>query len=269
MMKQPSFPLKALILGLVLSVTLSACRTLGQVPYFQDADSLLPGPAPPVQALTLCEGDQISIVVHSREPELSKMFNLVAHAATGGSSRESFYTLNPEGQIHFPVLGALKIAGMSRAEVAAYLRQRLIAEDLLKDPVVIVEFRNLAYYVMGEVASPGRYPLDRDHLTLLEALAAAGDLTLEGRRTNVLLLRTRSGTQEVYRLNLNKLDNIYKSPAYYIRQNDLLYVQPTPKRALGASQNASYFANLMNWTSVLSFMASLFLLLRNLSPAKD
>lgn len=263
------FPLGALALGLALALTLPSCRAIKQVPYFQDVDSLLPVQVADVQNVTLRKGDQISIMVHSRDPELSKMFNLVQSASMGGSNRESFYTLNQDGEINFPVLGLLKVEGMSRAELAAYIRERLLTEDLLKDPVVIVEFRNLSYYVMGEVGQPGRHAIDRDHLTIIEALATAGDLGLDGRRTNVLLLRDNYGEQQAYRFNLNKLESIYNSPAYYIQQNDIIYVQPSAKATRAASQNAGYFANIMSWTSIVSFLLSMFLLVRNIMPAQE
>ena len=134
--------------------------------------------------------------------------------------------MDSKGDIDFPVLGKLHVQDMTREEVAVYIKKELQSHDLIKDPVVTVEFMNLSVNVMGEVNRPGRYNIDKDHLTILDALSQAGDLTIYGKREKVLVLRNENGKQRVYGINLCSADHLYSSPVYYLQQNDVVYVEP-------------------------------------------
>ena len=143
--------------------------------------------------------------------------------ATDGLVRQgvSVYTVNAEGEIDFPVLGKIKVAGMKREEIAETVKNKLITENLVKDPVVTVEFANLCISVLGEVNHPGRFSIDRDRLTILDALSMAGDLTIYGNRYKVMVLRQEGDIQRVYGVDLTSGNHIYTSPAYYLQQNDV------------------------------------------------
>ena len=146
---------------------------------------------------------------------------------TGGSSQGvSAYTVDTNGEIDFPVLGKLYVAGMKREEIAEFIKDELIKDNLVKDPIVTVEFVNLCVSVLGEVNSPGRFSIDRDRLTVLDALSMAGDLTIYGNRTKVMVLRQEGGVQRVYGIDLTSGADVYDSPAYYLQQNDVVYVEP-------------------------------------------
>lgn len=136
--------------------------------------------------------------------------------------------MDKNGKIDMPVLGQMSVEGLTRMEVAQIVKYRLLAGNLLRDPIVTVEFPEMAYYVIGE-SGVGRHEFETDKLNIMEALSISGDLAISGKRTNVLVLRTENGQQTPYRIDLTRADGIYASPAYYLKQNDMIHVEPTHK----------------------------------------
>ena len=185
------------LIGAILLLFLGACSTSKEVAYFQD---LRPGESElaltaPVE-IKIQPKDKLSILVNSQDLRLTNLFNLpivspqIGMEGSSGSNRGvSGYTVDSKGNIDFPVLGEIHIAGMTREEVATYIKKELQSHDLIKDPVVTVEYMNLSIAVMGEVNNPGRFSIDKDNLTILDALSQAGDLTIYGKREKVLVLR--------------------------------------------------------------------------------
>ena len=171
--------------------------------------------------------------------------------------------MNAEGEIDFPVLGKIAVAGMKREEIADYIKQRLMEENLVKDPVVTVEFANLCISVLGEVNNPGRFSIDRDRLTILDALSLAGDLTIYGNRSKVLVLRQEGEVQRVYGLNLTSGEHIYTSPAYYLQQNDVVYVEPNAVKARQSTVNGNNVRSTSFWISLASLLTSVAILVFN------
>jgi len=127
-----------------------------------------------------------------------------------------------------------------------------------------VEFMNLGVSVMGEVARPGRFAIGQDGLTVLDALAMAGDLTITGKRENVKLIREENGVRQVYVLNLTRAEDVFRSPAFYIRQNDLVYVEPNPMRVRQATVNGNNLLSAPFWISVASLAATITVMVTNL-----
>ena len=270
------YPLIILLLYVwVGMLTLSACGSSKQVVYFQD---LKPGKTeitlPEPKAITVRPEDKISIIVNSRDPQLTDLFNLpimsrqlgqsLRNGTTNGNSQGvSAYTVNAEGEIDFPVLGKIAVAGMKREEIADYIKQRLMEENLVKDPVVTVEFANLCISVLGEVNNPGRFSIDRDRLTILDALSLAGDLTIYGNRSKVLVLRQEGEVQRVYGLNLTSGEHIYTSPAYYLQQNDVVYVEPNAVKARQSTVNGNNVRSTSFWISLASLLTSVAILVFN------
>lgn len=248
---------------------LGACSTSKEIPYFQD---LRPGEseltlAAPVE-IKIQPKDKLSILVNSQDPRLTNLFNLpiftqqIGQESNTGSSRGvSGYTVDTEGCIDFPVLGKIFIAGMTREEVAAHIKSELQSHDLIKDPVVIVEYMNLSIAVMGEVANPGRYNIDKDHLTILDALSLAGDLTIYGKREKVLVLRNEEGKQRVYGVNLCSAEHLYTSPVYYLQQNDVVYVEPNDTKARQSTVNGNNVRSTSFWISLASLLTSIAVLI--------
>lgn len=250
-------------LGSVLAagLLLSSCGA-PNVAYFNDLSAGSVVPTAEQLAIRLMPQDKISIVVNNRSQELSSMFNLPIYSLRiGGSNYNQYmsgYTVDSEGYIDFPQLGRIKVAGLKREEVASTIKDMLVESNLLKDPVVTVEYANLGFNILGEVNKPGRYSFDRDKLTLFDAIAQAGDLSIQGKRNNVLLLREQPDGQSVsYRLNLQKAEQVMKSPAFYIQQNDVIYVEPNAYRARQTTVNGNNVLSASFWISVASLATSI------------
>ena len=252
-------------------LALGSCSTPNQISYFQD---LRPGESEleltaPVE-IKIQPKDKVSILVNSQDLRLTNLFNLPIisqqvgqEISTGTNRGMSGYTVDSNGNIDFPVLGRIHIQGMTREEVASHIKQELQSHDLVKDPVVTVEFMNLAVSVLGEVNNPGRYNIDKDNITILDALSQAGDLTVYGKREKVLILRNEDGKQRVYGVNLCSGDHIYSSPAYYLQQNDVVYVEPNDTKARQSTVNGNNVRSTSFWISLASLLTSIAILIVN------
>lgn len=266
-----------LLYVLLLSVAgislLDSCSASKEVVYFQD---LKPGESeitlPKLQAVTVRPEDKISIIVNSRDPQLTNLFNLpyiskqlgnTSLSASGSNQGVSGYTVDAEGNIDFPVLGKVHVAGMKREEIAKHIKKKLMAQNLVKDPIVTVEFMNLCVSVMGEVNSPGRLTIDRDQVTILDALSMAGDLTIYGNRQKVLVMRQEGDVQRVYGIDLTSGEHVYSSPAYYLQQNDVVYVEPNSVKARQSTVNGNNVRSTSFWISLASLLTSVAILIFN------
>ena len=168
----------------------------------------------------------------------------------------SLYTVDSAGEIDFPVLGKIKIAGMNREQVAAHIKEALISRNLVNDPVVTVEYANLSYSVLGEVNRPGRYGILREKMSLLEGLSQAGDLTILGRRQNVRVIRQEGGQSVTYTVDLTSANDLYSSPVFYLQQEDIIYVEPNDYRIRQAHINANTVRSTAFWLSVTSLVST-------------
>lgn len=237
---------------------LASCSSATQVAYLQDIQPNVTVALQEPKPITLQPGDKLDIMVHSRDSELADMFNITANR-TGG--HETGYTVDEEGKIDMPILGPITVEGLTRLELAKLIKYRLVSGKLVRDPVVTVEYANLCFSVLGEVNSPGQKMIDRDQITLLDALALSGDLTINGRRENILVLRTENGKQTPYTVDITQASNLYASPVYYLKQNDLIYVEPTQMRANQSKLNANSARTPSFWFSVSSMVMSIILFL--------
>lgn len=261
----------------VMAMSFCSCNSSKDVLYFQDlkaGDSVAMAAIP--VPVTVRPDDKISIVVNSRDPQLMALFNLprvnkqmstVGQASSTNVSNGQDvmgYTVDSRGEIDFPVLGKIKVEGKTREEIGTYIKNELIAKNLVKDPIVTVEFMNLCVSVLGEVNSPGRYGIDRDRTTIIDALSMAGDLTINGNRTNVTVLRQDGDVQRVYAIDLTSGNDIYSSPAYYLQQNDIVYVEPNEMRARQSTVNGNTIRSASFWISITSLVMSIVVLATNL-----
>lgn len=260
---------KTFILSALIVLLLGSCSTPKDVTYFQDLGNDTSIAITKAQTITLQPMDQISIIVHSRDGQIADMFNLPyqtrrigeANSLSGGittsssSNGISGYTVDADGKIDFPILGDIEVAGKTRDALAADLKDRLIKSNQIKDPVVTIEYMNLGVTVLGEVARPGRYKIDRDRFTVMDALGMAGDLTINGRRTDVALIRhTANDKDQIYRMDLTQSQGIYSSPGYFIQQGDVVYVSPIDKRQREATVNGNNMRSTSFWFSVSSLV---------------
>jgi polysaccharide export outer membrane protein len=207
---------------------LTACSTVANVSYLQDLRPGEPSEIQKTQYLTLQPGDRLRITVFSRDRELTDLFNL--NDRTGGGNNNGNerhpYTVRTDGTVEIPTIGPVRVQGLTRQQVADEIKYQLLSSKLLLDPTVIVEYYDLAITVLGEVGRPGRLQIPTDQLTILDALALAGDLTIYGKRDNVKILRQQdNGDYEVHELDLRDA-RVLESPYYYLQQRDIVYVEP-------------------------------------------
>lgn len=256
--------LKILSVLALIALLAASCST-PNLGYFKEVESGQQYDLPETKSFIVQTGDVISILVSSRDPQLAYIFNLpvVSRIDAGVSqlninnSRVATYRIDPNGEIDFPVLGKLHIAGMTRSEIAAYIKGQLVGKDLLRDAIVTVDLLNLYYSVMGEVKDPGRFAIDQDRVSLLDAISRAGDLTIYGRRDNVLVLREDGNKQLTYRIDLTKPEQIYSSPAFWLKANDKIYIEPNIKRARESTELGTTLIQPSFWMSTISFITSM------------
>ncbi len=248
------FSFKHLLLMLVV-VLLASCKSATNISYLQNLQPNVPVEVQEEKAIKLQTGDRLNIMVHSRDEDLVRIFNISTTSGTGNNNMQikSYYTVDDQGKIDFPTLGLISVAGKTRQEVSNEIKYRLLSGSLVRDAVVTVEYADMGFYALGEVGRKGRIEITRDKMTLLEAIAEAGDLTIDGKRENVTVIRTVNGVQTPYSVNLTDAQSVYASPAYYIQQNDIIYVEPSQKKANESTPTSNIFSTPGFWMGLASF----------------
>ena len=246
---------------------LTSCKTTtNNITYFQDLDNQVTTIGKQTVNYTprIAPDDQLSITVSGTDPNAVAAFNmpLASYLAPGEAYVTSTpvlhtYLVNSHGEIDFPVLGKLQVANMTRSELTDIMTEKISA--YVKSPIVTIQIRNFKVSVLGEVNKPGMVNIPNERLSILDALGMAGDLTIYGNRTNVLLIRDNNGQKEYHRFDLTSSETL-TSPYYYLQQNDVLYVEPNKARKGNAkdSQSGQFNISLASTIiSALSILASL------------
>lgn len=265
---------KLFISVLLCGMGMSSCSTPTNIAYFQDAEAIRGMALQSEQLFRLRPEDKINIVVNSADPMLVQQFNLTSRTlstmslgasvspltSSGGNMANGqtvAYTVDDQGDIIFPVLGKVSVLGKTRKEVAEYIQDRLIARDLVKDPIVTVEYVNLGIDVLGEVNRPGHIDILKDHFTVIDAISRAGDLTINGRRDYVMVSREVDGEDQTFIIDLTNRQSMLSSPAYYLQQNDVVYVSPNSKRMREAKSTGNTFNQPSIWISLASLLTTI------------
>ena len=253
-------------------VLVAGCSTPKNVIYFQDAQRLSGMMTGQDGTLRLRPGDKVNIVVNSANPMLEQQFTLVAPTyhtlgttatpqVTGSrpsnGAQAIAYTVDEQGTITFPELGKIRAEGKTRRQLATYIQDRLRARELVMDAIVSVEYVNMGVNVLGEVKNAGRIDMTRDEFTVIDALAYAGDMTIDGDREHVLVARQTDGVTRTYILDLTNMQQTMTSEAYYLQQNDLVYVAPNKKRKREAKSTGNTFNNPSIWISIASLITTI------------
>lgn len=250
---------KGRFLLFLLLVLLSSCASKHKIVYMNnlDAEQLnkLNESYTSNYNLTIKRGDILIIAVSALDPEAVAAFNLpiVSYAEPGSdvvnvSPVMHHYIVSAEGTILFPVLGTLQVENMTTEEATKHIAGKLSA--YVKDPIVSVRQLQKHITVLGEVNRPGVIRFNHNRLTLLDALGFAGDLTIYGKRENILVLRDQNGQMEMARINLTSADFMV-SPFFYLQQNDVVYVEPNQNRVLG-SQSINLYLSVLSTITTLS-----------------
>lgn len=263
--------MKKLLIPFVLMtivLLLDACSSAKQVAYFQNIDSTSLTASKGLYDARIMPKDLLTITVVTSDPSTSKPFNLSIQNTLGtdgrlGSTTGSLlqYLVNNDGDIDFPVVGTVHVAGLTKDQCEDLIKSKVkpyLAES--ENPVVTVSMSSYRVTVAGEVTSPKVVPVSTEKMSVLEALAQAGDLTIYGRRDNVLLIRENAdGQKKAHRLNLNDA-NIINSPYYYVQQNDYIYVEPNSVKA----KNSAIGQSTTLWFSFVSILTSVAALVVNI-----
>ena len=248
---------KHILLFLVFAAVclLTSCASPKNVTYFQNREAIEKAVQGYLVDARIMPKDVLTITVSTTTPEAAKQFNLVTPTS---QTQLQTYLVDNEGMINFPVIGQLKVGGMTKTEAEKLITEKItpyLAES--QNPVVTVRMSSFSISVLGEVNQPGTFMVEREKINVLEALSRAGDLTIYGVRNNVTLIREESdGTKSYHTLNLNDA-NIVNSPYYYLQQNDILYVEPNKIKA----QNSTVGSMTNLWLSATSVLVSVATLL--------
>ena len=242
-------------------VLCTSCASSKKVVYLQDVVPLKQQDIEQKYEVYVHNDDLLAIMVNSKNPELALPFNmpmvsyqLGSGSTNSGSQRVLGYLVDGNGDIDFPILGKLHVAGLTRMQLTEMIKQRLIEGDLIKDPIVTVQFLNYKVSVMGEVNRPGSFNISGDRITLLEALSRAGALTIYGRRDRVAVIREKDGKRTILMHDLRSSD-IFNSPCYYLQQNDIVYVEPNKAKAEQTDINQN--KSLGVWFGAISALVSI------------
>ncbi len=222
-------------------VQLFSCNNVKKATYFNDlGDTEFTetfGTLEPV----LQKNDILSIAVSSVNTEAVEIFNIANNTdsrrndSNGRPLPASGFLIDQDGYIQFPIIGRIMAAGLTKKDLRQYITKELIVRQLLLEPIVDIRYLNFKVSVLGEVKNPDVYIIPNERVSLLEALSLAGDMTTYAQRDNVLLIREQDGIKTSSRINLNT-DEIFTSPNYYLKSNDILYVQSN-KRKVGSTSN--------------------------------
>ena len=241
----------------------TSCINSKKVVYFNNIqDTTLQAPAISTESV-IQKSDLLNITVSSLNPEASLIFNMANQAnsvsplstgttmVSGGAPVLNGYLVGEDGSIKFPVLGAIPVTGLTKKQLEDKISASLVDKKLLVDPIVNVRFLNFRVTVLGEVARPTTLNVANEKISILEALGLAGDLTIYGKRENVLLIREEGNRKIIKRIDLNS-EKILTSPYYYLKTNDIVYVEPNTSKIATTSRTQQL---LPIFLSGLSFVA--------------
>lgn len=271
---------KTFLLLMMAAAMLTACHTPRDIAYLQDVKPYTVFPTPEDGKIRFQPGDKLNIRVHSRDKEQMRLFNIWGgYGGWGGGyygdgddwgggygygyghgygyGDQGAYTVDDEGNIDFPVVGDICIAGLTRTEVEKLVKNTLLERNLMTDPTITVSFSNMNVAVLGSVKYPGLRPLTKDRTTILEALSMTRDLDINGIRTNVLVMRQEGESRVAYRVDISDADDIYNSPVYYVKQNDVIYIEPNDKTKRNSTVMGSVAYQPSFWISLVTSVASM------------
>ncbi len=248
------------ILPLLVVLLFSSCMSTKNVTYFQDKDKIDLSMSKFLYDAKIMPKDILQIQVFSMTPEASEPFNLLKSSAASTSTASSnensvfHYLVSNDGTIVMPIVGTIKVGGLSKNEAEGLIKEKILPYMSGSENVVVhVRMMNYKYAVLGGVKNPGLYTTQNEKVSILEAIAQAGDLTTFAYRDRIFLIRENSdGQKEYHQLNINDA-NIISSPYYYLQQNDVIYVEPRKIEA----RNAFISSNTSVWFSMASSLMSI------------
>lgn len=251
----------------LLGLMLVSCSAQKRVWYMQDATPSTPEQIAQNGQIRIKPLDRLTIIVNSKDPELAVPFNSstslnsLSGTPTSSSSTQSLQvrTVDEQGFVDMPIIGPIQCEGLTRSELAKVIADKILEGGYINDPTVNVQFADMKFSVIGEVAHPGTFDITRDRISIFDALAMAGDMTVYGVRNEVYVTRESNGERTIEVLDLTSKD-FFNSPAFYIQQNDVIYVKPNKYKAQSGeiSQNRNFYLSLISTTvSVATLIVTL------------
>lgn len=237
------------------AVLLASCSAQKRVWYLQNAQPFTPEQIAENGQIRIKPLDRLTIMVNSQDPELAVPYNSwtsynslsgVPMNSTGNAQSLQVQTVDENGMLDMPILGKIECKGLTRHELSEVIARKL-RDGYINDASVNVQFADMKISVIGEVAKPGYYAVTRDRISIFDALSMAGDLTVFGVRTDVAVQRENNGMREIYYLDLTSTE-VFNSPAFYLQQNDVIYVKPNKYKAQTGeiNQNRSFYLSLVS-----------------------
>lgn len=264
-MKSSRVPFLFMLLACVLG-GMTSCVSSKKMLYLQGADKLHENPQRIESNYELCikPDDQLLITINSKAPELLTPFansQVLGSSSSTNTQETTGLLVSQSGKIEIPVLGEMQAAGLTRQELAAAIKNKLIEGEYIKDPTVLVRFKGAKIVVLGEVGSPGVKDLPGERVTILEAIGLAGDLPPTAHRENILVIREENGERKSYSVNLTSGKDILNSPVFYLQQNDVVYVEPNKAINVKGSSALTYLSAGSSIIGVLASILSLVFIL--------
>lgn len=255
-----------LVGGLALLLGLSSCNTSRKLTYLRDMEVLKEYPVKEEADIRIQTKDKLDIVVTCKNPELALPFNIMGGTirtdvngemtgVTGVSEEKKGYVVDKDGCIDFPVLGKLKVAGLTLDALKEMIASQIKSKNYIKEPIVMADFMNFQITMLGEVSQKGNFTVENNEINLLQAIAMAGDLTTNANRDEIWVIRTENGERKVYPVNMRSVE-MYESPAFQLQQNDVVYAKPNKVKSDGAFERKTTLLTL--FTSLLSTAAMLY-----------
>lgn len=266
-----SMKLLTSVLLFFILLTCASCVSQKKMIYLQGADYLQDNPQQIKEnfELKIQFDDQLAISISSKDRELIEPFNNNTLIGSGSGMNSqynsqagvSYFQVDKDGNIEFPIFGTLKASGLTRMELAKVLENRLISQNYIKDPLVSIKIMSFKVTVLGEVKAPGVQNVTGERLTLLEALGMAGDLLPSARRENIMVIREEDGKRKSYMVDLTSSYDVLNSPCYYLQQNDVVYVEPNSAIRVKGSGTMSTVTSTVGMISMLASLVSIIIAL--------
>ncbi|MBA3827691.1 MAG: polysaccharide biosynthesis/export family protein [Taibaiella sp.] len=260
-----------IIAAIGISILMGSCRAGKRVAYFQNVPDSLSTPMvvdeAPYTVQTVQPDDILQISIQTIDQKSADMIAGSSVAAAGASAAAGTYTnsqnipsylVDANGYIEAPLVGKIKVGGLTTTEVRNLLHEK--ASIYYKDPIINVRFSNFTVTILGDVSKPGRFVLPNEKITVIDAIGIAGDLAISGRRENIMIIREEGGKKIIARYDLNSTD-IFRSPYYYLKQGDLVYVQPNKAKSKSSTYDPTtdrYLSYILAGLSVLITLATIF-----------
>jgi len=243
------------MVALIILVSISCASTKKTVYFYNVQDTTFVQRGSEIQT-PIRENDILGISISSLNAEASAIFNppinnnIRSTTVTGANTEPGGYLVNTDGTIQLPVLGTIKAAGLTKKELKDNITNMILSKKLLVDPLVEIRFLNYEVTVIGEVAHPTVITVPSEKISLLKAIGLAGDLTIYGKRENVLLIREENGKKKTRHIDLNS-SNFFNSPYYYLQPNDVVYVEPNKAKVASASRSQQLLPILLSSLSII------------------